>query len=176
MARLPVNQLVMHKLAINQSLYAQGLAGTQALSVFFDGIARHTPEGFAFQEEAAREGFRRGGPRARRAVRRLRARSRRLNMATRGRAPTSSRRVGELSSATWAYAGLSAAFELGIVRALDGAGDRRGARPTRLDLDPELVADLLGVLVALGAVERRGDALRRAPPTSSPSAPARCRG
>ena len=57
-ARLPVNQLVMHKLAINQSLYAQGLAGTQALSVFFDGIARHTPEGFAFQEEAAREGFR----------------------------------------------------------------------------------------------------------------------
>ena len=56
--RLPVNQLVMHKLAINQSLYAQGLAGTQALSVFFDGIARHTPEGFAFQEEAAREGFR----------------------------------------------------------------------------------------------------------------------
>ncbi len=57
-ARLPVNQLVMHKLAINQSLYAQGLAGTQALSVFFDGIARHTPEGFGFQEEAAREGFR----------------------------------------------------------------------------------------------------------------------
>jgi enoyl-CoA hydratase len=57
-ARVPINQLVMHKLAINQSLFAQGLAGTQALSVFFDGIARHTPEGFAFQERAAREGFR----------------------------------------------------------------------------------------------------------------------
>ena len=57
-ARLPVNQLVMHKLAINQPLYAQGLAGTQSLSVFFDGIARHTPEGYAFQEGAAREGFR----------------------------------------------------------------------------------------------------------------------
>ena len=57
-ARLPVNQLVMHKLAINQGLCAQGLAGTQALSVFFDGIARHTPEGFGFQVEAAREGYR----------------------------------------------------------------------------------------------------------------------
>ena len=44
-ARLPVNQLVMHKLAINQSLFAQGLAGTQALSVFFDGIARPHPGG-----------------------------------------------------------------------------------------------------------------------------------
>jgi enoyl-CoA hydratase len=57
-ARVPVNQLVMHKLAINQSLYAQGLAGTQALSVFFDGIARHTPEGYEFQREAAEEGYR----------------------------------------------------------------------------------------------------------------------
>ena len=28
-------------------LYAQGLQATQALGVFFDGIARHTPEGFA---------------------------------------------------------------------------------------------------------------------------------
>jgi len=57
-ARLPVNQLVMHKLAINQSLFAQGLAGTQALSVFLDGIARHTPEGYAFQGVAASEGYR----------------------------------------------------------------------------------------------------------------------
>jgi enoyl-CoA hydratase len=57
-ARLPINQLVMHKLAINQSLYAQGLQGTQVMSVFFDGIARHTPEGFAFQQRAAEAGFR----------------------------------------------------------------------------------------------------------------------
>ncbi len=56
-ARLPINQLVMHKLAINQSLYAQGLQATQTLSVFFDGIARHTPEGFAFQQRAAEGGF-----------------------------------------------------------------------------------------------------------------------
>lgn len=57
-ARVPVNQLVMHKLAINQSLYAQGLHATQAMSVFFDGIARHTPEGFEFQRRAAEAGFR----------------------------------------------------------------------------------------------------------------------
>ena len=57
-ARVPINQLVMHKLAINQSLYAQGLQATQVMSVFFDGIARHTPEGFAFQQRAAEAGFR----------------------------------------------------------------------------------------------------------------------
>jgi enoyl-CoA hydratase len=56
-ARVPINQLVMHKLAINQSLYAQGLAATQALGVFFDGVARHTPEGYAFQQRAAEAGF-----------------------------------------------------------------------------------------------------------------------
>lgn len=56
-ARLPVNQLVMHKLAINRPLYAQGLASTQTMSVFFDGIARHTPEGFDFQRRAAEAGF-----------------------------------------------------------------------------------------------------------------------
>ncbi len=57
-ARVPINQLVMHKLAINQALYAQGLQATQTMSVFFDGIARHTSEGFAFQQRAAEAGFR----------------------------------------------------------------------------------------------------------------------
>src|SRR6476469_334998 len=56
-ARVPTNQLVMHKLLINQALYAQGLQATQELGVFFDGIARHTPEGFAFQQRAAEAGF-----------------------------------------------------------------------------------------------------------------------
>jgi enoyl-CoA hydratase len=56
-ARLPINQLVMHKLLVNQALYAQGLQATQSLGVFFDGIARHTPEGFAFQRRAAEAGF-----------------------------------------------------------------------------------------------------------------------
>ena len=56
-ARVPINQLVMHKLLVNQALYAQGLQATQSLGVFFDGIARHTPEGFAFQRRAADAGF-----------------------------------------------------------------------------------------------------------------------
>jgi enoyl-CoA hydratase/carnithine racemase len=56
-ARVPVNQLVMHKLLVNQTIYAQGLHATQVLGVVFDGIARHTPEGFAFQQRAAEAGF-----------------------------------------------------------------------------------------------------------------------
>lgn len=54
-ARLPINQLVMHKALINQTV--QGLEPTQILGVVFDGIARHTPEGHAFAGQAAREGF-----------------------------------------------------------------------------------------------------------------------
>jgi enoyl-CoA hydratase/carnithine racemase len=56
-ARLPVNQLVMMKLLVNQTLYSQGLYATQALGTVFDGVARHTPEGFAFQRRAAEVGF-----------------------------------------------------------------------------------------------------------------------
>jgi enoyl-CoA hydratase len=56
-ARVPVNQLVMGKLLVNQTLYAQGLHATQVLGTFFDGIARHTPEGYAFQQRAAEAGF-----------------------------------------------------------------------------------------------------------------------
>ena len=57
-ARIPVNQLVMHKLAINAPLLAQGLYGNQMMSVFFDGIARHTREGYEFQRQAAGDGYR----------------------------------------------------------------------------------------------------------------------
>jgi enoyl-CoA hydratase len=57
-ARMPVNQLQMMKLLVNQSLYAQGLHATQLLGTVFDGIARHTAEGYAFQQLAAAEGFR----------------------------------------------------------------------------------------------------------------------
>jgi enoyl-CoA hydratase len=56
-ARLPVNQLVMHKLLVNQALYAQGLHATQVLGTFFDGIARHTPEGQEFARRAAEAGW-----------------------------------------------------------------------------------------------------------------------
>jgi enoyl-CoA hydratase/carnithine racemase len=57
-SRVPVNQLVMHKLLVNQALYAQGLHTTQVLGTFLDGIARHTPEGFGFQRRAAEAGWR----------------------------------------------------------------------------------------------------------------------
>jgi enoyl-CoA hydratase len=57
-ARLPINQLVMHKLLLNQAAHHAGLATDQALSTFFDGIARHTKEGYAFQQRAAEVGFR----------------------------------------------------------------------------------------------------------------------
>ena len=56
-ALMPVNQLVMMKLLVNQTLYAQGLHATQVLGTVFDGAARHTPEGYAFQRRAADAGF-----------------------------------------------------------------------------------------------------------------------
>jgi enoyl-CoA hydratase len=57
-ARMPVNQLMLMKLLVNQTLYAQGLHATQVLGTVFDGITRHTAEGYAFQRRAAEAGFR----------------------------------------------------------------------------------------------------------------------
>jgi len=57
-ALMPVNQLVMMKLLVNQTLGAQGLQATQILGTVFDGIARHTPEGYAFRRRAMESGFR----------------------------------------------------------------------------------------------------------------------
>jgi len=57
-ARMPLNQLRMMKLLVNQSLYAQGLHTTQLVGTVFDGITRHTAEGYAFQQRAAEVGFR----------------------------------------------------------------------------------------------------------------------
>jgi enoyl-CoA hydratase len=56
-ALMPVNQLVMMKLLINQTLLAQGLQSAQLLGTLFDGVARHTREGYAFQQRAAEAGF-----------------------------------------------------------------------------------------------------------------------
>ncbi len=57
-ARMPLNQLRMMKLLVNQALFAQGLHTTQTLGTLLDGIARHTPEGYAFQARAMQAGFR----------------------------------------------------------------------------------------------------------------------
>ena len=56
-ARLPVNQLMMMKLLLNQSVMSQGLYASQVLGTIFDGVARHTREGYAFQQRAAEAGF-----------------------------------------------------------------------------------------------------------------------
>jgi enoyl-CoA hydratase len=57
-AQMPLNQLQMMKLLVNQQTVAQGLPATQLLGTVFDGIARHTAEGYAFQQQAASAGFR----------------------------------------------------------------------------------------------------------------------
>jgi enoyl-CoA hydratase len=57
MAGVPVNQLVMQKMMINQAYDNMGLQGTQLLATLFDGITRHSPEGRWFQEFAKEHGF-----------------------------------------------------------------------------------------------------------------------
>jgi len=55
-ARMPKNQLIMMKLLVNQTLMSQGLRATQILGTVFDGIARHTREGYAFARRMAEAG------------------------------------------------------------------------------------------------------------------------
>jgi enoyl-CoA hydratase len=54
---VPVNQLAMQKLMINQAYENMGLGTTQILATLLDGIARHSPEGRWFQSFAAEHGF-----------------------------------------------------------------------------------------------------------------------
>jgi enoyl-CoA hydratase len=56
-AGVPINQLVMQKLVINQVADAMGLNSVQVLATIFDGISRHTPEGRWFQKYASLHGF-----------------------------------------------------------------------------------------------------------------------
>jgi len=57
MAGVPKNQLMMQKLMINQAYENMGLASTQMLATLFDGITRHSPEGFWFKRYAEEHGF-----------------------------------------------------------------------------------------------------------------------
>ncbi|WP_284227884.1 crotonase/enoyl-CoA hydratase family protein [Mycobacterium antarcticum] len=56
-AGVPINQLAMQKLMINQAYDNMGLHGTQVLATLFDGITRHTAEGRWFKDFAERDGF-----------------------------------------------------------------------------------------------------------------------
>ncbi|KAK2741341.1 hypothetical protein FQN57_005625 [Myotisia sp. PD_48] len=53
---VPVNQLWMSKQVINGAIEGS-IAGSQRLATVFDGITRNSPEGIAFQQLAAQQGF-----------------------------------------------------------------------------------------------------------------------
>lgn len=57
MASIPVNQLMMQKLVINQAIEAMGLKQTQMFATIFDGITRHSPEGLNFKRRAEEIGW-----------------------------------------------------------------------------------------------------------------------
>lgn len=52
MAGIPVNQLMMQKLMINQAIESMGLYQTQMIATLFDGMTRHSPEGMNFKKRA----------------------------------------------------------------------------------------------------------------------------
>jgi enoyl-CoA hydratase len=54
---VPRNQLMMTKMVVNQAYENMGLATTQMLATFFDGVARHSPQGIWFRERAEEVGF-----------------------------------------------------------------------------------------------------------------------
>lgn len=58
LATIPLNQLIMSKLLVNQAYENMGLRTTQLIGTVFDGIARHTPEGIAWRDMAMDVGFR----------------------------------------------------------------------------------------------------------------------
>ena len=56
-AAMPVNQLIMVKLALNSALINQGVANSSMLGTMLDGIARNTSEGHAFVGDAVEHAF-----------------------------------------------------------------------------------------------------------------------
>ena len=57
MTSVPINQLTMQKLMINQAIEASGLINTQRFATIFDGISRHTPEGLNFKKMSEEKGW-----------------------------------------------------------------------------------------------------------------------
>lgn len=57
MATVPINQLAMQKMVINQAIEQTGLMQTQRLATIFDGITRHSPEGLNFKDRAESVGW-----------------------------------------------------------------------------------------------------------------------
>ena len=57
MATVPINQLAMQKMLVNQAMETSGLIQTQKMATFFDGISRHSPEGIAFKQRVEKVGW-----------------------------------------------------------------------------------------------------------------------
>ncbi len=57
MASVPINQLAMQKMVINQAIEQTGMMQTQRLATIFDGITRHSPEGITFKTRAEAVGW-----------------------------------------------------------------------------------------------------------------------
>ena len=57
MASVPINQLMMQKMVINQAIEAMGLPNTQRIATLLDGITRHSPEGLNFKKRAEDVGW-----------------------------------------------------------------------------------------------------------------------
>lgn len=57
MASVPVNQLMMQKMVVNQAIEAMGLFNTQRLATLLDGITRHSPEGLNFKARSEEVGW-----------------------------------------------------------------------------------------------------------------------
>ena len=57
MATVPINQLAMQKMVINQAIEAGGMMETQRLATVFDGITRHSPEGLNFRNRVEETGW-----------------------------------------------------------------------------------------------------------------------
>ena len=56
-AGVPINQLAMQKMMINQAIESTGLMNTQRLATLFDGISRHSPEGLNFKKRVEQMGW-----------------------------------------------------------------------------------------------------------------------
>ena len=57
MASVPVNQLAMQKMLVNQAIEASGIMNTQRFATIFDGISRHSPEGLNFKARVEEVGW-----------------------------------------------------------------------------------------------------------------------
>ena len=56
-ATVPINQLAMQKMLVNQAIEATGMTNVQRLATIFDGMARHSPEGLNFKRRVEEVGW-----------------------------------------------------------------------------------------------------------------------